>query len=134
MLAKVCLLDNFFTLHNDYRNMGITMEFEDEKMAPVQLDALMGTVNAVQEMLIRITKKKVYILPACSERMSRGKARGLSFFGGTVDLKWNLEQKSCEIKISAERDVSFELVLPFANGSRNISIKKGEVYCLKEGK
>ena len=72
-------------------------------------------------------------MPACSERMSRGKARGLSFFGGTVDLKWTLEQKSCEIKISAERDVSFELVLPFANGSRNISIRKGEVYYLKEG-
>lgn len=133
MLTKVCLLDNFFTLHNDYRNMGITMEFADEKMAPVQLDALMGTVNAVQEMLLRITKKKVYILPACSERMSRGRVRGLCFFGGTVDFKWNLEQKRCEIKISADRDVSFELVLPFENGSRNISIRKGEAYYLKEG-
>ena len=128
MMTKVCLLENFFTLHNDYRNMGITMEFADEKMAPVQLDALMGTVNAIQEMLIRVTKKKVYVLPACSERMSCGSARGLCFFGGTVDMKWNLKQKECEIKIAADRDVIFELVLPFERGSQNISMKKGDKY------
>ena len=131
MMTKVCLLENFFTLHNDYRNMGITLEFEDEKMAPVQLDALMGTVNAVQEMLLRVTKKKVYILPACSERMSRGSARGLCFFGGTVDMKWNLEKEICEIKIIADREVMFELMLPYGKGSQSISMKKGEVYNLR---
>ena len=133
MMTKVCLLENFFTLHNDYRNMGITMEFEDEKMAPVQLDALMGTVNAIQEMLIRVTKKKVYVLPACSEKMSQGSAKGLCFFGGKIDMEWNLERKEYEIRISADRDVTFELMLPFEKGSRSIAMKKGEVYGFSKG-
>jgi len=102
------------------------MEFDDEKMAPVQLDALMGTVNAVQEMLIRVTKKKVYILPACSDRIPVGSAKGLCFFGGTVDMKWNIPQKKYEITIYAERDVECQLILPFDKGIQHIMMKKGE--------
>jgi len=134
MMTKVCLLENFFTLHNDYRNMGITMEFEEEKLAPVQLDALMGAVNAIQEMVIRVTKKKVYVLPACCEKMARGCAKALCFYGGTIDVKWNFEREEYEIKIHAKQNISFELILPFGQGSQKIILNKGEVYILRKGK
>ena len=60
-LAKSCLLDNFFTLHNDWRGMGVTLEYDD---APVQLDALMGAVEAVSELAARYCSGTLYILPA----------------------------------------------------------------------
>ena len=68
MLTKVCLLENFFTLHNDYRGMGITTTgMGNETFAPVQLDALMGSVNAIQEMLLFVSPKKIKVLPACTK-------------------------------------------------------------------
>ena len=110
------------------------MEFEEEKLAPVQLDALMGAVNAIQEMVIRVTKKKVYVLPACCEKMARGCAKALCFYGGTIDVKWNFEREEYEIKIHAKQNISFELILPFGQGSQKIILNKGEVYILRKGK
>ena len=130
MLTKVCLLDNFFTLHNDYRDMGITtIEMGGETFAPVQLDALMGTVNAVQEMLLFVSAKKIKLLPACPKQLNSGSA-SLCFFDGTIHMQWNVEKKICKAHIVAIRDTEFTLELPFREGSRMIKLLKGESYRL----
>lgn len=133
MLTKVCLLDNLFTLHNDYRDMGITTDMNSgsDLFAPIQLDALLGTVNAIQEWLIRVTRRKVYILPACPDRLNRGEAKRLHFFDGEISLKWNLLKKQCDIIISALRDTSFVMVLPFSNGEKTIRLSAGETICIE---
>ena len=48
-MAQSCLTNSFFTLHNDWRGMNISLSMDP---APVQLDAIMGYVNAIQEMLL----------------------------------------------------------------------------------
>lgn len=127
MLTKVCLLENFFTLHNDFRAMGITTDrMGDERFAPVQLDAVMGTVNAIQEWLIRITKKKIYVLPACPKKLKCGTAKNLGIFGGKISFEWDLAANKIEVDIKAERDVDFQVILPFGKPLVHVSLKKGE--------
>ena len=127
MITKVCLLENFFTLHNDFRYMGITTDkMGDERFAPVQLDAIMGTVNAVQEWLIRVTKKKIYILPACPKQLKSGSAENLCFFGGKLNLKWNLSKKICTVDITATRDILYDIVFPFGRKVETITLLKGD--------
>ncbi len=88
LLAKGCLLDNLFTLHNDWRHMGASLEMQD---APVQLDALMGTVETVQELLLRYAADTLYILPAAVERLRNIKVENLHFPGGTVSFAKTVE-------------------------------------------
>ncbi|MBQ8494933.1 MAG: glycoside hydrolase N-terminal domain-containing protein [Clostridia bacterium] len=131
MLAKVCLLDNFFTLHNDYRDMGITTtDMGNEAFAPVQLDALLGAVNAVQEMLLYVSATTIKLLPACPETFAKGSA-SLFFFDGTVKLRWSIEDQAFSATFKARRDTFFRLELPFDQGVREVSLKAGETAVFK---
>lgn len=128
MLAKVCLLDNFFTLGFDYRDMGITTcEIGDETFAPVQLDALMGFVNAMQEMFICVTPKLLRLLPACPKEFDIGEGV-FRFATGIVKMKWNIKEKCCSGVITALRDTSIKIEKPFGQGSVFVDIKKGEEW------
>ncbi|MBQ2940249.1 MAG: glycoside hydrolase N-terminal domain-containing protein [Clostridia bacterium] len=134
MLAKVCLLDNFFTLHNDYRGMGITTtDMGNEVFAPVQLDALMGSVNAVQEMLLTVSSKTVKVLPACPEKLGKGSA-ALHFFDGSVKLSWDAEKTYCKAEFAAVRDTTFRLEMPFGQKTTQVRMHAGErlVFCTDE--
>lgn len=127
-LTKVCVLDNFFTLGHDYRDMGITgFDCGDEYRAPVQFDALLGTVNAIQEMLIFTSEKVLQILPACPKEFSKGNA-SLKFYSGTVELKWDLDNNKCQGVITAARDTEFILKLPFGLEDKKITLKKNEQF------
>ena len=131
MLSKVCLLPNFFTLHNDYRCMGITVEsMGDETFAPVQLDAIMGCVNAVQEMLLRVSPKRLYLLPACPVQWSKGSAK-LHIFGGRVDLSWDCSEKKCRAMIRADQDLALTVIMPWSRAEQEISLKNGESLVLE---
>lgn len=126
MLTKVCLLDNFFTLHNDYRGMGITVTgMGNETFAPVQLDALLGVVNAVQEMLLFVSPKVIKLLPACPDKFAKGSAK-LHFCDGAVTMQWNVEEQFCKAEFAAVRDTSFIVELPFGKGRRQVTLKPGE--------
>lgn len=126
MLTKVCLLENFFTLHNDYRANGITTtDMGNEVFAPVQLDALMGEVNAVQEMLLYVSSKTVKLLPACPTAFATGSAK-LHFFDGTVKLRWDSGKQTFRAELTAKRDTAFRLELPFGRGTVEVSLRAGE--------
>ncbi len=130
MVTKVCLLTNFLTLHNDYRGMGITtdpgrMGGGDPNFAPVQLDALMGCVNAVQEMLLFVSPTRVHLLPACPAAWNTGKTT-LHIFGGTVTMTWDLAAGKGRAVFCAERDLSVTVRLPFGKGERPLTLAAGE--------
>ncbi len=127
-LAKVCLLENLFTLGHDYRDMGITgYDSGNAYRAPVQLDALMGFVNVTQDMLLYALPNALKILPACPMEYGEGSAK-LHFYGGTVTIHWNLSKKECCGTIEADRDTAFELYLPFDGGRKEVTLRKGETY------
>lgn len=122
ILDKSCLLPNLFTLHNDWRDMGLTLG--RGSAAPIQLDAAMGIVQAVQEMLLFADTSCMKLLPALPERFASGRVSGMRFPAGTLSLEWNRTKESFSAAVHAEWAVQMELILPaFA----------GECFCKKEG-
>ncbi len=128
MLSKVCLLENFFTLHNDFRAMGITAtDMGDETFAPVQFDALLGFANAIQEMLVFSTPKILQLLPACPKEFSIGEGR-FRFTTGEIQMKWDTAKKECHGVITAIRPTNIKFILPFSNESQILELNPGEKF------
>lgn len=111
-LIKGCLLKNFMTLHNDWRRMGLTMNLGDGNTAPMQLDANMGIVNALQEMLLFVSKDLIKLLPACPEQFNRGSVSGLRYCTGEISFSWDKARKAFEGEMRAARETRLSLLLP----------------------
>lgn len=112
-MAKSCLLSNFFTLHNDWRGMSVTLDMDP---APVQLDAALGYVNAVQEMPVYVSEDLVRLLPALPKRLKKGSLWDFQYPGGSISMKWDLESRSFRVCLKAARPHSIRLSLPDAFG------------------
>jgi alpha-L-fucosidase 2 len=111
ILSRSCVLPNLFTLHNDWRGMGIGVDME---WAPVQLDANMGWSSAVHEMLLFSKPGELHILPALPSRWRRGKAGPLLARGGVeCSLSWDTEAGRMELELrSRQGGQQIELHLP----------------------
>lgn len=112
ILNKTCLLNNFFTLHNDWRGMGLTLE--KGSFAPVQLDAVMGIAAAIQEMLLYAGEDFLKLLPALPGRFFRGSVKALRFCTGTVSMEWDTAKPAFHALLQAERETKVQLFLPEA--------------------
>ena len=106
-MAKGIVLDNFFTLHNDWRHMG--MGINVDHMTPVQLDALMGTVALIQDMLFQYKDSTIHILPAKPDRMKYIKAEGLTFPGGKVSFELNEGKLHFSVTAHEKTDISVKV-------------------------
>lgn len=130
ILAKSCLLRNFFTLHNDWRGAGLTLGRGSQ--APVQLDAAMGVVGAIQEMLLFVSKDCIKFLPALPERLGKGEVKGLRFATGYIDMSWDMKNGSFCVVMHAERDTKLKVVVPeFVRN--NCSVKNKDIIELAAG-
>ena len=130
MMAKVCVLPNLFTLPNDHRGMGVTTENHgDLNWAPVQLDAAVGAVNAMQEMLVFVSPRQVRLLPACPAAWRTGSAC-LHIFGGRLAMRWDVNKKTCRAVVTAERNMSVTLTLPFGGGEHRLDMTAGQTVIL----
>ncbi len=144
ILARNCLGQNLFTYHNDWRKMGVTLPTVWGRTSPFQMDANFGVSAAITEMLCGSTREMLRILPALPKEWSQGEFHDMLTRGGVkTSVKWNLDKKTIEVSLIAERDTEFDLKLPFeitnleSNESDNISDSKyGDNYRflnLKEG-
>lgn len=114
LLAQNCTGVNLFTYHNDYRNMGITMQLQHGRRPAFQIDANMGFTAAVYEMLVRSEPGHIHLLPACPASWESGELRNLHCRGGIrLDLTWSAERIQVSLHAPAPRDVS----LHFPDGS-----------------
>jgi alpha-L-fucosidase 2 len=127
VMAKSVVMDSLMTTHNDWRNMGITLEWEGE--AFVQLDADFGMVNALQEMVFCYQKDALSILPALPERLTHGSVRGLVFPAGTVNMAWT-EEGTVTVTVTACRDVDTSVLLGGTERCR-VSLAAGESETLR---
>ncbi|WP_426250154.1 glycosyl hydrolase family 95 catalytic domain-containing protein [Paenibacillus pabuli] len=128
MLARSCLLNNGYTLHNDWRNMGVCMSMP---AAPVQLDANMGWVNAVQEMLLYVSVQWIKLLPALPARWARGSIHNWGIPGGSLSFTWNRTSGLFRAELTTSRRIKTKLQLPkWANAckllSKNIGILESD--------
>ncbi|OXM85406.1 glycosyl hydrolase family 95 catalytic domain-containing protein [Paenibacillus rigui] len=111
LLSRSCVMNNFFTLHNDWRKMGIGL---DKDWAPFQIDANMGWSAAVQEMLLFSLPGQLHILPALPARWRKGKAGPMLARGAVeVTVAWNRDTGSVQLELmSRSRSQTVEVVLP----------------------
>lgn len=110
-LARSVLLPNFFTVHNDWRRMGVAM-CNDIRTAPIQVDANMGLTSAISEMLVFSTEKEIFLFNAWPKRFKKGSAGPICTRNTSkIDFEWN--EISASFKIShtgADKEVT--LILP----------------------
>ena len=119
-LAKGCLNDNLFTMHNDYRHMGTSLELGGA-FAPIQLDANMGAVNAIQEMLLCRLGDILFMLPAVDfSRLEEGSVENMRFVGGEADIAW--DSHSLNFTLRAKRQLKLSVVLPERYGGAKIEL------------
>lgn len=110
-LTRTCLTTSLMTVHNDWRQMGMSLETPEQDIVR-QLDANMGFVSAIQEMLLRVHPDYLQLLPACPARLSAGRVRRMHFAGGTVSFDWDLTAGMLCGEIEAQRDIALEIRLP----------------------
>jgi alpha-L-fucosidase 2 len=127
LIARACVMNNFYTTHNDWRESGIGGNFSQ---APYQIDANLGWTAAVQEMLLFSRPGHITILPALPKEWSQGSVKGLLARGGIrVAIQWNLAESRIEVELcSLKKDQQLELISPVATDTPNsIELKAGEV-------
>jgi len=113
-MCKSCLLENFFTLANDWRHMGASMECG--YFAPVQLDGIMGVANALQELLILPAEGALQLFPALPSRLPEGCARGLFVPQGRAHLSW----KAGRATFTLESRVKEPLTVMLPDGKKEL--------------
>ena len=89
------------------------------------MDANMGAVNAVQKMLFDERKGVLLLLPALAERLTKGSVSGLCFTKGTVSMKWDLEKRKFQAKITFKREGEIKVRLPKAFKLAEITVNDG---------
>lgn len=109
LIARSCVMNNLLTVHNDWRDMGICLDFEP---APFQIDANMGVVSTVQEMLLFVSADLVKLLPALPRSWKQGRVKGLRFHTGNVEMQWDSDEGTFEATLYGERDTTITLKLP----------------------
>ena len=119
LMARSCVTNNFYTTHNDWRNMGVGV---DMQWAPFQIDANMGWSAAIQEMLLLSVPGQICVLPALASKWTRGSVKGLVARGGVrVSIDWNFDIEQVLIEMcSVGRAQVVELEIPFATPDKRM--------------
>ncbi len=126
-LARSCIQNNFFTMHNDTKKMGIGVE---KKSAPIQLDANMGITAAINEMLVQREGDTVYILPALPEKWRKGCIKGLLLSGGIlVSADWNTDDAKVSVSLKSQL-IDTELKVAYRDCINDIKLKRGQTVNL----
>jgi alpha-L-fucosidase 2 len=133
-LSRSNIMNNFLTVHNDWRRMGIAVcgDFRD---APVQIDANMGFTATIQEMAIFSTDSEIYAFNAIPDRWQKGTIGPLlARTNSEVTLSWDRVSKSAKVYIKQMNTAKkFNIILPenenFASNGLNmteVSLKPGD--------
>ena len=143
LLIRFCTGANLYTYHNDWRNMGVTLKYMHAGHAPYQVDANMGFVSAVYEMLLYSDGDKIKLLPALPKEWVKGKIEHIQARGGfDLTVEWKPGEAVVTIKSLLGNDVNVGLkngtIIAGDTGSnskygkdyRLFSIPKGEAISI----
>ncbi len=126
LLSRACVMNNFYTTHNDWRASGIGGDFPP---APYQIDANFGWTAAVQEMLLFSVPGAITVLPALPQKWAKGSVSGLLARGGVeVSIVWNQSKQSATVILrSLKRDQTILLRVPYGSQrTMTVDLEAGE--------
>jgi len=125
LMSRACVMNNFYTTHNDWRASGIGGKFAP---APYQIDANFGWTAAVQEMLLFSVPGTISVIPALPQKWTQGSVSGLLARGGVeVSIAWDQSKKSATVELrSLKRDQTIVLKAPFGKRTRSVDLKAGQ--------
>ncbi len=117
-MAKSSLTNNFFSLHNDWRGMNISLCMDP---APVQLDAIMGYVNALQEMVLYSSDELLKLLPAVTKELSKGSIKSFRYTDGFISMHWDKDKSRFKAELKAVREHHMWIKLPAGFGELKVN-------------
>lgn len=129
-MARNCLMNNFFTLHNDWRRTGPVF-CDDMRQAPFQMDGNLGIPAAINEMMLYSDEDHIEVLPALPKEWKSGYIKGLlSFYGIVCDVEW--DEKTVTLTTNATVDMQRKIV--YKNQSKTVkSIKNKNIITFERG-
>ncbi len=115
-LGRTCLMNNFLTVHNDWRRMG-PVACADFRIAPFQIDGNIGIPGVINEMLLQSQQStneesRLVLLPALPEkwRKNGGHICGLLARGNILcDIHWNENRGHVILHSDREKYVKLSL-------------------------
>ena len=128
-MAKSSLTNNFFSLHNDWRGMNISLCMDP---APVQLDAIIGYVNALQEMVLYSSDELLKLLPAIPSELSRGSIKSFRYTNGFISMHWDKDKSWFKAELKAVREHRIWVKLPEDFGEFEFTVQNATAT-LKDG-
>lgn len=106
-MARSCVMSNLFTVHNDWRNMGISLGLEH---APFQIDGNTGLTNVIYDMVIYSRPGFIRILPALHEQFRKGSIKNFLCKGKiTGSIQWSRDKGTCELKLKSAAEQSVDI-------------------------
>ena len=124
-IGRVCLMNNFLTVCNDWRRMG-PVSCADFRKAPFQINGNIGIPGVINELLLQsqestYEESRLILLPALPEKWrSHGHICGLLARGNVqCDIYWNATGGYAVLKSEKEKNLVLSLGEPyiFADGS-----------------
>jgi alpha-L-fucosidase 2 len=120
LMTRSTVQDNLVTVHNDWRGMGIGVEFPP---CPVQIDANAGLVQAVDEMLLQSYGRTVSVLPALPSRWPKGSVRHLRTRQALlVSVSWDEAVTDVTIENDTDRDATVSVLVMGAVREQVLSV------------
>lgn len=114
-IGRTCLMNNFLTVHNDWRRMG-PIACADFRAAPFQIDGNIGIPGVIHEMLLQsqqstYQESRLVLLPALPEKWrSRGHICGLLARGNvTCDIYWESDGGYAVLRSDKEKNLVLTL-------------------------
>lgn len=115
-LGRTCLMNNFLTVHNDWRRMG-PVACADFRIAPFQIDGNIGIPGVINEMLLQSQQStneesRLVLLPALPQkwRKNGGHICGLLARGNILcDIHWNENGGQAALHSDREKCVKLSL-------------------------
>ena len=113
--------------------MGITQPLIQGGLpAPFQIEANLGIVAAVLEMLVFCRSGLIHLLPALPGLWTKGSICGVQCMGGiTLDLQWDRLLDEVGMKISSKTDAELKILLGRNPTPVCLQVKAGKPLSLR---
>ena len=113
LILQGCTANNLFSWGNDWRAQGLSAFWGHGAQPPFQIEAGLGFVAAVCDMLVHSRPGFLQLLPALPAAWPTGRVRGLtSRCGVTVDLAWRDGGRELDLTVQAASPCHVRLRLP----------------------